>query len=69
MNNNKNNEKEANGGIHEFTDRQFGRSFPKGPTRWQARKSLVPVLKEIEVRGMDDTSLWKELMIIRDSSK
>jgi len=41
----------ANGGIHEFADSQFGHLFAKGPTREQARKSLVLALKEIEVRG------------------
>jgi len=41
----------ANGGIHEFADSQFGHLFAKGPTREQARRSLVLALKEIEVRG------------------
>jgi acetyl-CoA carboxylase/biotin carboxylase 1 len=41
----------SNGGIHEFADSQFGHLFAKGPTREQARKSLVLALKEIEVRG------------------
>lgn len=41
----------ANGGIHEFADSQFGHLFAKGPTREQARKSLILALKEIEVRG------------------
>ena len=40
----------ANGGIHEFADSQFGHLFAKGPTREEARKSLVMALKEIEVR-------------------
>jgi len=41
----------SNGGIHEFADSQFGHLFAKGPTREQARKTLVLALKEIEVRG------------------
>jgi len=41
----------ANGGIHEFADSQFGHLFAKGPTREEARKSLILALKEIEVRG------------------
>ena len=41
----------ANGGIHEFTDSQFGHLFAKGPNCEAARKSLVLALKEIEVRG------------------
>jgi len=40
----------ADGGIHEFADSQFGHLFAKGPTREEARKSLVMALKEIEVR-------------------
>lgn len=31
----------ANGGIHEYADSQFGHLFAKGPTREDARKSLV----------------------------
>ena len=41
----------ANGGIHEYADSQFGHLFASGPTREDARKSLVLALKEIEVRG------------------
>jgi hypothetical protein len=41
----------ANGGIHEFADSQFGHLFASGPTREDARKSLVLALKEIDVRG------------------
>ena len=41
----------ANGGIHEFADSQFGHIFASGPTREDARKSLVLALKEIDVRG------------------
>ena len=40
-----------NGGIHEFADSQFGHLFATGPTREDARKSLVLALKEIDVRG------------------
>ena len=35
----------ANGGIHEFADSQFGHLFASGPTREDARKSLVLALK------------------------
>jgi acetyl-CoA carboxylase/biotin carboxylase 1 len=51
----------ANGGIHEFADSQFGHLFASGPTREDARKSLVlPVaLKEIDVRGHIRTTLHK----------
>lgn len=41
----------ANGGIHEYADSQFGHLFASGPTREEARKSLVLALKEIDVRG------------------
>ena len=41
----------ANGGIHEYADSQFGHLFASGPTREDARKSLVLALKEIDVRG------------------
>jgi acetyl-CoA carboxylase/biotin carboxylase 1 len=41
----------ANGGIHEFADSQFGHIFASGPTREDARKSLILALKEIDVRG------------------
>lgn len=41
----------ANGGIHEFADSQFGHIFASGPTREEARKSLILALKEIDVRG------------------
>ena len=41
----------ANGGIHEFADSQFGHIFASGPTREEARKALILVLKEIDVRG------------------
>ena len=41
----------ANGGIHEFADSQFGHLFASGPTREDARKSLVLALKEVDVRG------------------
>jgi len=40
-----------NGGIHEFADSQFGHLFATGPTREDARKSLVLALKQIDVRG------------------
>jgi acetyl-CoA carboxylase / biotin carboxylase 1 len=41
----------VNGGIHEYADSQFGHVFAKGPTREQARRSLILALKEIEVKG------------------
>eukprot|EP01033_Poteriospumella_lacustris_P003046 gene3046-2231_t len=41
----------ANGGIHEYADSQFGHIFASGPTREDARKSLVLALKDLDVRG------------------
>lgn len=41
----------ANGGIHEYADSQFGHLFATGPTREEARKSLVLALKDLDVRG------------------
>ncbi|EGG25342.1 acetyl-CoA carboxylase [Cavenderia fasciculata] len=41
----------ANGGLHEYADSQFGHIFASGPTREDARKSMVLGLKEISIRG------------------
>jgi acetyl-CoA carboxylase/biotin carboxylase 1 len=41
----------ANGGVHEYADSQFGHLFATGPTREDARKSLVLALKELFIHG------------------
>ena len=41
----------ADGGVHEYADSQFGHLFASGPTREDARKSLVMALKELFIMG------------------
>lgn len=41
----------ANGNVHEYADSQFGHIFAHGPTREEARKSLMLSLKNIDVVG------------------
>jgi acetyl-CoA carboxylase/biotin carboxylase 1 len=40
-----------NSGLHEFADSQFGHVFAWGPTREEARRSMVLALKELSIRG------------------
>ncbi len=39
------------GGVHEFSDSQFGHMFATGRTRDQARRAMVLALKELSIRG------------------
>ncbi|KAK9805253.1 hypothetical protein WJX72_008860 [[Myrmecia] bisecta] len=39
------------GGIHEFSDSQFGHLFAKGATRDAAIRAMVVALKEVKIRG------------------
>lgn len=41
----------SGGGIHEFSDSQFGHLFAKGQTRQEAIRSMVLALKEVKIRG------------------
>lgn len=41
----------ANGGIHEFSDSQFGHLFAKGENRDAAIHNMVLALKELSIRG------------------
>ncbi|KAF2069876.1 hypothetical protein CYY_008806 [Polysphondylium violaceum] len=39
------------GGLHEYADSQFGHIFASGPTREEARRTIILGLKEISIRG------------------
>eukprot|EP00457_Paulinella_chromatophora_P000115 gb/GEZN01000115.1/.p1 GENE.gb/GEZN01000115.1/~~gb/GEZN01000115.1/.p1 ORF type:complete len:2290 (+),score=335.54 gb/GEZN01000115.1/:133-6870(+) len=39
------------GGVHEYSDSQFGHMFATGRNRDQARRSMVLALKELSIRG------------------
>ena len=41
----------SGGGVHEFSDSQFGHLFAKGPTRQEAIRSMLMALKEVKIRG------------------
>jgi len=41
----------ALGGVHEFSDSQFGHLFAFGDNREMARKNMVVALKELSIRG------------------
>ncbi|CAK0731625.1 hypothetical protein CVIRNUC_000020 [Coccomyxa viridis] len=41
----------SGGGIHEFSDSQFGHLFAKGDTREGAIRAMVVALKEVKIRG------------------
>ncbi|EIE18073.1 hypothetical protein COCSUDRAFT_26470 [Coccomyxa subellipsoidea C-169] len=41
----------SGGGIHEFSDSQFGHLFAKGDTREAAIRAMVVALKEVKIRG------------------
>ena len=41
----------SGGGIHEYSDSQFGHLFAKGETREAAIRSMVVALKEVKIRG------------------
>merc|ERR1719491_1059513 len=37
--------------IHDYADSQFGHIFASGPTREDARKSMILALSRLEIRG------------------
>ena len=39
------------GGVHEFSDSQFGHCFALGETREIARRNMVLALRELSIRG------------------
>ncbi|PLW26165.1 hypothetical protein PCASD_21870 [Puccinia coronata f. sp. avenae] len=39
------------GGLHEFTDSQFGHIFAHGADRSKSRKAMIVALKELSIRG------------------
>lgn len=41
----------AKGGIHEYSDSQFGHLFAAGETRETARRNMVLAIKELSIRG------------------
>jgi len=41
----------SGGGIHEYSDSQFGHLFAKGETREAAIRAMVVALKEVKIRG------------------
>jgi acetyl-CoA carboxylase/biotin carboxylase 1 len=41
----------SGGGIHEFSDSQFGHLFAKGETREAAIRAMVVALRDVRVRG------------------
>ena len=41
----------AQGGIHEYSDSQFGHMFALGETREIARRNMVLAIKELSIRG------------------
>ncbi|KAL3149360.1 hypothetical protein ABBQ32_002163 [Trebouxia sp. C0010 RCD-2024] len=41
----------SGGGIHEFSDSQFGHLFAKGQTRESAIRAMVVALKQVKIRG------------------
>ena len=41
----------AKGGVHEYSDSQFGHMFALGETREIARRNMVLALKELSIRG------------------
>mmetsp|Transcript_9843 Transcript_9843/g.16193 ORF Transcript_9843/g.16193 Transcript_9843/m.16193 type:complete len:2349 (-) Transcript_9843:1208-8254(-) len=47
----------GSGGIHEFSDSQFGHLFAWGETREYARKNLVCALKELSIHGEIRTTI------------
>ena len=41
----------SGGGIHEFSDSQFGHLFAKGASRQETIRSMLLALKEVKIRG------------------
>lgn len=56
----------SDGGIHEFSDSQFGHLFAKGGTRDEAIKAMVVALKEVKIRGEIRTTVKYVTDMIQD---
>eukprot|EP00803_Ostreobium_quekettii_P003946 evm.model.scf_1945.1 EVM.evm.TU.scf_1945.1 scf_1945:1899-19188(+) len=54
------------GGIHEYSDSQFGHLFAKGSTRGEAISSMVVALKELKIRGEIRTTVDYLIEMIQD---
>lgn len=56
----------SDGGIHEFSDSQFGHLFAKGGTRNEAISAMVTALKELKIRGEIRTTVEYVTTMIQD---
>lgn len=56
----------SDGGIHEFSDSQFGHLFAKGGTRNEAISAMVTALKELKIRGEIRTTVEYVTEMIQD---
>ena len=54
----------AKGGIHEYSDSQFGHMFALGETREIARRNMVLAIKELSIRGDIRTTVEYLRMIL-----
>jgi len=54
----------ARGGVHEFSDSQFGHLFASGETRELARRHMALALKELSIRGDIRTTVEYLQMIL-----
>ena len=56
----------SNGGVHEFSDSQFGHLFALGTTREHARRNMSLALKELSIRGDIRTTVEYLRMILEN---
>lgn len=57
----------SGGGIHEFSDSQFGHLFAKGATRQEAIRAMIVALKEIKIRGEIRTTVDYIINMIQEA--
>lgn len=57
----------SGGGIHEFSDSQFGHLFAKGTTRQEAIRAMIVALKEIKIRGEIRTTVDYIINMIQEA--
>lgn len=57
----------SRGGIHEFSDSQFGHLFAKGKSRQESIRSMILALKEIQIRGEIRTTVDYIIDMIQES--
>ncbi|GMH43409.1 hypothetical protein BSKO_11331 [Bryopsis sp. KO-2023] len=57
----------SGGGIHEFSDSQFGHLFAKGANRDEAIRSMVVALKEVKIRGEIQSTVKYVTDMIQDA--